>query len=166
MRENYPLTHRRLTDVLSYDRSTGVFTWRVKRGRIANIGDEAGTVTKNGNVTICIDGQIYPASRLAWFYVTKEWPGKRLGFRDGNPSNVAFSNLLDSPITHSQSPIAKYQRELRELNARVVEVIKADPELLERYNFSPLEAKRTMAMVRDEMRAREDYLHNQLRRRN
>lgn len=148
-----PLTYRRLCDLLNYDRRTGVFTWRLRRGRTAKAGDEAGTIDKNGHVMIGIDGDMYPAGRLAWLYVTKDWPPGRVSFLDGNPSNTAFLNLRTGPVYRSKSPTAVYQRTLRELNVLAMKAIKDSPQLSEEYTAADsLRAKRLLAEVRDSIR--------------
>lgn len=86
-----PATMRRL---LSYSPASGVFVWvenppvgpRVK-GRIAGNRD-----TK-GYVAMRVDGRTYKAHRLAWLYMTGEWPAKMLDHKDGDPSNNRWGNL-------------------------------------------------------------------------
>jgi hypothetical protein len=94
------LTHQHLLSVLSYSKETGVFVWLIDSGR-ARIGKVAGHVRKDGYVQIIIDKVKYKAHRLAWFYVTGEWPKGRLDHRDNCGSNNIWRNLR--PATHSQN---------------------------------------------------------------
>lgn len=91
---NRPLTHERLIEVLSYDAATGAFVWLRKQARNTRVGGPAGGV-RNGSYYIRIDETDYTAARLAWFYVTGEWP-HRLKFLDGNKLNLRFDNLTQT----------------------------------------------------------------------
>ena len=65
-----------LKKVLSYDPETGEFTWLVNKGHKKQ-GDIAGTVVTRKGYTyknIMINRKLYIASRLAWYYMTGEWP--------------------------------------------------------------------------------------------
>lgn len=104
------VSQSRLKYLLSYDRKTGAFTWLVDRGRRAKAGTPAGNVRPTGHVMIGIDGRIYSAARLAWLYVTGEMPPAKLIHRDGNPSNLAFDNLLTVNDTYKRDYRAVYNR--------------------------------------------------------
>ena len=69
------LTQDRLKEVLDYNAETGIFAWRVRIGRGPKqmIGVNAGACC-NGYIAIKIDGKIYYAHRLSWFYIHNEWP--------------------------------------------------------------------------------------------
>lgn len=67
------ISQKELKRQLHYNISTGAFTWVSSKSRI-NIGDEAGSVNSNGYFHITINGNQYKAHRLAWFYMTGEWP--------------------------------------------------------------------------------------------
>lgn len=91
-----PLTLEEVRFRLHYDPDTGVFTWlnpnmpsRAKQGGVA------GTKTKPGYWMICINRHHIFAHRLAWFYMTGEWPKAEVDHRDCDPSNNAWSNLRD-----------------------------------------------------------------------
>lgn len=87
--------------ILHYDRVTGVFTWREQRGRVSP-GTPAGTVNHAGYCIIRIDGCLYQASRLAWFYVKKRWPKHTVDHRDTDPLNNRFANLREATIRQNQ----------------------------------------------------------------
>jgi hypothetical protein len=86
------VTAERLRELLHYNPETGVFT-RVARVRGARIGDAAGSVKANGYIRIRIDRGLYFAHRLAWLYMTGEWPDHHLDHRDGDRANNRFDNL-------------------------------------------------------------------------
>ena len=71
------LTLERLKELLHYDPMTGAFTWRVRRnGRGGGVrpGMAAGLIGHDRRRYIGVDGKRYAAHRLAWFYMTGEWP--------------------------------------------------------------------------------------------
>ena len=86
------LTADRLRKLLDYDHASGIFIWRVNRGRVM-AGIVAGYYDKEGYISIKIDGIQYKAHRLAWFYETGEWPTMNLDHRDGNRSSNQLDNL-------------------------------------------------------------------------
>lgn len=88
-----PLTAERLREVLDYDPDTGVFRWRVTRGGM-RAGDVAGTVDKrDGRRTVHIEDRGYFAHRLAFLWMTGEWPAGVVDHRDGAAANNAWANL-------------------------------------------------------------------------
>ena len=69
----FPLSE--LKSLLHYDEATGIFTWLVdQKRRQVKSGDIAGTLQKNGYIEIGLMNQRHYAHRLAWYYVTGEWP--------------------------------------------------------------------------------------------
>jgi hypothetical protein len=69
------LTQQILKERLSYDPQTGKFLWI--KPTVSNIkaGATAGGVNKgHGYHVIRLYGKLYLAHRLAWFYMTGEWP--------------------------------------------------------------------------------------------
>lgn len=86
------LTHARLVELLSYDPETGVFRWRVNRSNV-KAGAIAGTHVSKGYYGIRIDGKLHYIHRLAWFYVTGEWPPKDVDHKNLIRSDNRFDNL-------------------------------------------------------------------------
>lgn len=68
------ITAERLREILHYEPETGVFTWREKISVKVVIGRRAGSINAAGYRVIGIGGRIYYAHRLAFLYMTGEWP--------------------------------------------------------------------------------------------
>lgn len=97
-----PVTADRLRELLDYDQESGIFTYKTARGRFKS-GDLCGHIAKtDGRVSIVVDGRMYRAHRLAWLYVTGEWPRFEIDHKDTNPSNNAWANLRDVTPTVNQ----------------------------------------------------------------
>ena len=132
----YHIPAKELRELLSYDRRTGHFTWRVNRGRMVRAGDRAGTLRKDGTVGITIGGHVYMANRLAYLYVTGEWPPGRLTTYDRNPANTKWRNLLLESSTYVVGETAAYQRERRYRQRRFKETGDPNPPPEEYYDPS------------------------------
>lgn len=97
------LTAEALRELLSYDPATGEWTWLVdlKTGRGAGrvhviAGSKAGTLSSaKGYRKIGVNGKRYWAHRLAFLWMTGEWPLLHVDHIDGNGGNDAWVNLRD-----------------------------------------------------------------------
>jgi hypothetical protein len=89
------ITVERLREVLTYDPAAGEWHWHTTdpgRGR-RRASKLAGSVQKNGYRVIRIDRHLYQSSRLAFLYMTGEWPRDEVDHKDGNPANDRWDNL-------------------------------------------------------------------------
>ena len=77
------LTQERLKEVLHYDPETGIFMWLVAPNGRIRVGMEAGS-SHDGYIGIKVDRILYKAHRLAWFYMTGEWPANDVDHWDRN----------------------------------------------------------------------------------
>ena len=94
------LKYSRLKELLSYNENTGIFIWKIANSRRIHIGDVAGSKSKvSGYVEIGIDGKIYLAHRLAWFYIYGYLPENKIDHRD----RIKHHNWLDNIREVSQS---------------------------------------------------------------
>lgn len=89
------LTQARLRELLHYNPLTGVFTNRTTRGN-ARKGAEAGCPSGDGYRQITLDGRLYRTHRLAWFYMTGEWPDPEVDHDDGDHGNNRWGNLREA----------------------------------------------------------------------
>lgn len=90
------LSHDRLIEVLDYNPQTGVWTWLIGNPK-CKAGDIAGCIclTCDGKRYryIGVDGYRYKSQRLAWFYMTRDWPDGQITQKDYDSLNDAFANL-------------------------------------------------------------------------
>ena len=94
MKAKPELTHARLCELLDYDPLTGVFRWRVSRGRVL-CGDIAGCFDGNGYRAVRLDGVDYRAHRLAWFFVHAVWPVADIDHINRRRFDNRLTNLRD-----------------------------------------------------------------------
>lgn len=97
------LDQNTLKKIVTYDPETGDFI-KIKCRRTDWLGKVAGTIGKKGYRSISVNNKPYLAHRLAWLYVTGEWPYE-IDHRDGNKLNNKFDNLRissDSENMHNQ----------------------------------------------------------------
>lgn len=91
------LTQARVKELLSYNKKTGVLTWKKRRGGAANRGAAVTSRTSAGYVRIGIDGVRYNAHRVIWLYVHGVWPTGFIDHKNGVRDDNRLSNLRDIP---------------------------------------------------------------------
>jgi hypothetical protein len=95
------LTQARLKEWLHYDPETGLFSWlRVSSNRV-KVGRIAGSPSSTGHVSICLFGERFLAHRLAWLYMTGEWPKAQVDHKDRCRSNNRWGNLREATNTQN-----------------------------------------------------------------
>lgn len=82
------LTHDYLLKKFIYDPETGVFS-----RRSSTYCRQVGFADKDGYLVVRLLGKRYPQHRLAWFYVTGEFPETDIDHIDGDRQNNKFDNL-------------------------------------------------------------------------
>lgn len=84
------LTHSLLTELVDYDPDTGIFTRK-------STGKSALSVNKSGygQISFYLDGKAYcyRTHRLAWFYMTGEWPEETVDHINRVKTDNRFCNL-------------------------------------------------------------------------
>lgn len=95
------LTQKRLKELLHYEPSTGVFTWKVSPRRNVKAGDQAGYKHCNEYWQIKIERKRYLSHRLAWLYMTGHFPTSEIDHKNCNGFDNKWTNLREA--THSQN---------------------------------------------------------------
>jgi hypothetical protein len=90
------ITQERLKEVMRYEPETGHWFW-VKPPKYNNnlVGKKTGTKDVDGRIRVRVDKKTYRSYRLAWLYMTGEWPKNDIDHIDGNPGNDKWANLRD-----------------------------------------------------------------------
>ena len=89
---NNTLTQDELTATLHYDPGTGVFT-NLRTRANARIGSEAGAISGRGYRYIMVHRKLYLAHRLAFLWMTGEFPQDHVDHINGNRSDNRWENL-------------------------------------------------------------------------
>ena len=95
------LSHEKLKEYLTYSPTTGDFLWNVSRGKCKK-GDVAGCLNGRGYTLICLDGKIYLAHRLAFYYMSGQWPVEFIDHIDRDVTNNKYSNLREASQEQNQ----------------------------------------------------------------
>lgn len=82
----------KLRERLQYNPETGNWIW-LRSNRSGWNGRPAGSLDAKGYWVIKIDGQSYKSSRLAYLWMTGEWPPDEMDHRDRQPWNDVWTNL-------------------------------------------------------------------------
>jgi hypothetical protein len=103
------LTAEYLRSILDYDPATGEFRWKTRTPYMLGrskysapkwnshfAGRIAGSVNGGGYRHIGINGKAHQAHRLAWLYMTGEWPKELIDHRDCDNSNNRWENLREA----------------------------------------------------------------------
>jgi hypothetical protein len=102
------LTQEILKERLNYNPETGVFTRNIKLPKCKN-QIPVGAVNK-GYLVISLYRRYYRAHRLAWLYVTGEWPDGVIDHRDGNSLNNKFENLRQCSVKENCENLRKARK--------------------------------------------------------
>ena len=97
------LNQKILKELLFYSVITGEFYWlKLSANNQVKVGDVAGALTKSGYKQISVNGKLYLAHRLAWFWVTGEWPKNDIDHKNGIPNTNYWLNLRDATKSQNQ----------------------------------------------------------------
>lgn len=88
------LSSKRVRQLLSYNKRSGVFYWKVNTNR-QKIGARAGMKRNDGGIAITVNRFCYQAGRIAWLYVTGAWPKQYIDHKNGIRDDNRWKNLRD-----------------------------------------------------------------------
>lgn len=83
-----------LKRLIDYNQETGVFTWRA-RPRV-RAGKIAGHQRTDGYIEIRVNWELHLAHRLAWLYMTGEFPKEHTDHINGKRDDNRFTNLREA----------------------------------------------------------------------
>jgi len=95
------LTQEYLKSEFHYNPETGFFTRLIARNKY-KIGEVAGTIDNKGYVRININGKYYRAHRLAFLYMTGEWPKNQGDHKNRIRDDNRWENLRDADRAQQQ----------------------------------------------------------------
>lgn len=99
-----------LKALLEYNPETGVFTWRNKMRGPVNAGDVAGRQKPNGYLSIKAQQKDYYAHRLAFLYMTGDWPPEHVDHINGDRCDNRWGNLRPATVSQNLGNTGKHAR--------------------------------------------------------
>lgn len=97
------LTQKELKKNLHLDPETGRFTRLIRSSTSINIGDEAGYVGPDGYSCLSVNSKVYLTHRLAWLYMTGEWPKDMVDHINQIRDDNKWGNLRECTNSQNQS---------------------------------------------------------------
>lgn len=98
------LTVERLKYLVHYDPMTGDFTRLISTSGRAMAGSKCGDTDSKGYWRLRVDGRRYLAHRLAWFYMTGEWPPNEVDHKNLVRTDNRWGNLrLSDEFTNKRN---------------------------------------------------------------
>lgn len=114
------ITQQRLKQLLHYNPNTGKFKWRKSGSGIKANGD-AGSNHCGGYRKLTVDKKTYMEHRLAWLYMTGEWPDTCLTHSNYKRADNTWDNILQSARLYS--PRLYKQAYISALNTRIERLV-------------------------------------------
>jgi hypothetical protein len=90
------LTAARARDALHYDPETGKWTWLIRSGGKSTVGSPAGSLDPSGYWKISLDGKRYWLHRLAFLWMTGEWPRDQVDHINRQRADTRWANLREA----------------------------------------------------------------------
>lgn len=96
------ITQERLKELFYYNPGDGHFRHRIAR-RGVQVGTIAGTINTGGYIQIKVDRRKYMAHRLAFLYMTGDFPNNQIDHCDLNKTNNRWANIREATATQNQA---------------------------------------------------------------
>lgn len=90
------LTAEELRRLVKYDPDSGLMTRLVKTSYRISVGDACGNVNAQGYLVARIHTKKRPVHRLAWLYMTGDWPTGEIDHLNGERTDNRWANLRDA----------------------------------------------------------------------
>lgn len=102
MEEVDDLTQVRLKEMLDYNPDTGMLQWRVRRNGVKPEKDAGYIMPDQGYRVIGIDRRVHKAHRLAWLWMTGEWPNCQIDHINCDRADNRWANLRSASNSENQ----------------------------------------------------------------
>lgn len=102
------ITQESLKESLAYNPLCGTFFWRKTRGKVL-CTSEAGHVNHYGYVVIGFCGSVHKAHRLAYLYMTGDFPPDQIDHINGDRADNRWCNLRPANSTENMQNKRRYR---------------------------------------------------------
>lgn len=90
------ITQEFVKSILDYNKNTGIFRWKVRRGCRGAVGAKTGSKDGHGYIQIKIDGERHLAHRIAWLYENGYWSENIIDHINRDRSDNRICNLREA----------------------------------------------------------------------
>lgn len=104
------LTAERLRELIEYDPETGAFTWAARSRPGVRVGDPCGRISHHGYHEIGVEYSLRRANRLAWLYMTGEWPDGDVDHINRDKADNRWCNLRLATRSQNSSNVDPARR--------------------------------------------------------
>jgi len=109
---SHDLTQVTLKEMLHYDPTTGIWTWLKDTTKTGprRIGTAAGATDKRGYRLIGLFGKRYRAARLAFLYMTGEWPKHTVDHKNHITDDDRWDNLRNATYNENNVNVRRKRK--------------------------------------------------------
>lgn len=97
------ITAELVRELMTYEAETGHLRWRQRMSARVHAGCVAGCKCATGYLLVRIHGTSYPAHRLAWLWMTGQWPKQHLDHRNRDKTDNRWDNLREASPSQNQA---------------------------------------------------------------